>query len=151
MTPSELRPMENRELRPETPIISLWQPWAEWVALGWKTIETRTHQRFKGLVGKRIGIHVALKWDDSAIEVAGEYLGSVRRGMTAGFLRIGGAVICTAFVREHRKLGPLDNTRALIDCTHITRYGLILEDIQIIEAVPAKGKQGIWYLPERTK
>jgi hypothetical protein len=39
--------------------ISLHQPWATWVALGWKTIETRMHARFKGLVGQRIAIHAA--------------------------------------------------------------------------------------------
>jgi hypothetical protein len=45
------------------PIISLWQPWAQWVALGWKLIESRTHNRFKSLLTKRIGIHASAKWD----------------------------------------------------------------------------------------
>jgi hypothetical protein len=134
------------------PVISLWRPWANWVALEWKLIETRTHQRFKGLVGKRIGIHGSLKWDDGAIELATPWLSDKRAAMTRDFLKLGGAIICTAYAVNHRELDSLDNHQALIDCTHVTRYGLILRDIQSIEAIPCKGKQGIWYheIPEVT-
>jgi hypothetical protein len=38
------------------PCITLWRPWSTWIADGRKTIETRTHDRFRSLVGKRIGI-----------------------------------------------------------------------------------------------
>ena len=127
------------------PVISLWTPWANWVALGWKPIETRTHQRFRGLVGKQIGIHASLHWDKNAIESARPFLSSQQIIKTKGFLKVGGAVICTAYVSEFRELDPLDNAGALIDCTHVTRYGLFLKDVQIIEAVPCKGRQGIWY------
>ena len=49
--------------------ITLYMPEALFVSLGWKTIETRTHHRFKGLVGKRIAIHAAKKkLDESAIK-----------------------------------------------------------------------------------
>jgi predicted transcriptional regulator len=41
-------------------VITLWQPWASFIALGWKTIETRTHDRFKNLVCERIAIHAGL-------------------------------------------------------------------------------------------
>ena len=50
----------------ELTVISLWRPWCFWVMLGWKTIETRTHDRFANMMGKRIGIHAAQKWDDEA-------------------------------------------------------------------------------------
>lgn len=128
-----------------TPVISLYPPWANWVALGWKKIETRTHTRFASLVGKRIGIHVSLKWDNAALELASEFLTEAQRSTSKNFLRVGGAIICTAFVDWHRELDPLDNKNALIDCTHITRYGLGLSDVQGIEAIPCRGKQGIWY------
>lgn len=49
--------------------ISLYQPWASAIAYGWKTIETRTHERFRGLVGERIGIHAGKKWDKHALEI----------------------------------------------------------------------------------
>jgi len=128
------------------PIISLWQPWANWVSLGWKPIETRKHERFKGLVGKRIGIHASLKWDKDAMTLAANYLTYEQYDATRNFLRIGGAIICTAFVREHRRLTPSDAHLALIECDN-KRFGLFLEDVQSIEAIPAKGKQGIWYAP----
>ena len=127
------------------PIISLWRPWANFVALEWKLIETRTHQRFRSLVGKRIGIHASLKWDNNWRELAGPFLSEKRMAQVDGWLKLGGAIICTAYVVNHRELDPLDNHQALIDCTHITRYGLILRDIKGIESIPCRGKQGIWY------
>lgn len=127
------------------PIISLWNPWAIWVGLGWKPIETRTHERFASLVGKTIGIHAALKWDESAIESARPWLTNEQIFETNRMLRVGGAICWTAFVTAHRELNPLDNAKALIDCTHITRYGLFLADVKAIEIIPCRGKQGIWY------
>jgi len=128
------------------PIISLWRPWGNWVALQWKPIETRLHKRFASLVGKRIGIHLSVKWDKTAIEQARPYLTPEQIAKTEDFLRIGGAVICTALVKEFRKLTADDSQAALIDCGGVERYGLILEDVQSIEAIPCKGRQGIFYV-----
>jgi hypothetical protein len=127
------------------PIISLWPPWANWVMLGWKPIETRTHNRFKSLAGKRIGIHATIAWDTDAIKLARPYLTLEQVGLTMNFLRIGGAILGTAFVEHERELTADDSLRALIDCGGYKRHGLFLSDIRIIEAIPAKGKQGIWY------
>lgn len=126
------------------PIISLWQPWGQWVSLGWKPIETRTHARFKHLLGKRIGIHLALKWDKSAIETALPFLSEQQIRSTEGFLRIGGAVVCTAHVSEFRPLTRVDAKLALIEC-ETPRFGLVLRDIERIESAPMKGRQGVWY------
>ena len=66
-----------------------------------------------------------------------------------------GCIIGTAFVKEHRGLTFKDSEKAMIDCdvqtSGIYRYGLILRDIQTIEPIPIKGKQGIWYcaIPKR--
>lgn len=134
--------MDNRDEL--TPIISMWMPWANWVGLGWKTIETRTHQRFRGLVGKRIGIHCALKWDKGAIEAARPYLDAYQVGLSSSFLKIGGAVCWTALATEHRQLEVGDEFDALIECRTV-RFGLVLTDVQRIEAIPMRGHQGIWY------
>jgi len=40
------------------PVITIKQPWASRIARAQKTIETRTHSRFKRLKGKTILIHV---------------------------------------------------------------------------------------------
>jgi hypothetical protein len=37
--------------------ITLHQPWASLIACGLKTIETRTHDRFRSLVGETVAIH----------------------------------------------------------------------------------------------
>lgn len=127
------------------PVISMWMPWANWVALGWKPIETRTHVRFRSLLGKRIGIHATLKFDMTALYAALPYLSDTQLSASDQFLKIGGAIICTAFVKEFRELTAEDSQFALIDCGTTKRFGLVLDDIQTIEAIPARGKQGIWY------
>jgi hypothetical protein len=95
-----------------TRCISMYPPWSNWVGLGWKTIESRTHQRFKSLVGQRIAIHSAVRWDEYWLEIAGKHLSEAQIARTHDFLRIycmqkgkvSGAVICTALVQDHRRL-----------------------------------------------
>jgi hypothetical protein len=135
----------GKEMIERIPVISLWQPWAQWVSLGWKTVETRTHKRFANLQGKRIGIHAALTWDKTAFVAAHPYLTQQQFEQSATFLKLGGAIICTAFVAAHVELLSPDSKAALIDCASVKRYGLILADVRPIEAVPCAGKQGIWY------
>jgi hypothetical protein len=127
------------------PIISLWMPWANWVMLGWKKIETRTHERFAGLAGKRIGIHATQKWDDTALEAAKNYLTYDQYEKSQNFLRIGGAILGTVGASAHRLMQPRDAQWALIECSTVKRYGLCLYAPRVIEAIPANGKQGIWY------
>ena len=127
------------------PVISLHRPWANWVSLVWKPIETRTHERFRGLVGKRIGIHASLKWDSQWEQLAGPYLKSGQIEMTKDFLQLGGAIIATALVADFSKLDWSFSQGALIDCELTERWGLFLSDLQHPEAIPCKGRQGIWY------
>ncbi len=129
-----------------TRAISLWQPWAQWVMLGWKTIETRRHDRFKGLVLQRIGIHAAQKWDETWVEVAGRYLTEDQCRMTARMAKTGGGCILgTVFVRDASWLLPAAANEALIECSTIRRFGLILSDPKRFEIpIPAKGLQGIF-------
>lgn len=127
------------------PVISMWMPWANWVALGWKTTETRTHRRLLGLVSRRIAIHASQKWDDGAIDAARAYLTEEQISATERFLRIGGAIIATAHVSVFRPLTAEDSQASLINCGNIQRYGLLLSGVQPIEAIPMRGRQGIWY------
>jgi len=131
----------------DVPVITLWQPWASWVALGWKTIETRTHDRLKSLIGKWVGIHAGLKWDDDALRLACDYMARWQIKQTEHFLKMGGAIICLAHVSEARWLSRADEAGAMIECA-TPRYGLVFDEVKQMEAVPAKGKQGIWYYPD---
>lgn len=127
------------------PIITMYGPWAHWVELGWKTIETRTHARFASLRGKRIGIHVAQKWDNEAMQLAWGFMNQQMKGHIITNERRG-AIICTAFVLDARKLGNQDSRNALIDCGGVNRSGLILIGIESLHTpIYLPGKQGIWY------
>jgi hypothetical protein len=127
------------------PCISMWRPWSSWVAWGWKPIETRTHNRFKSLVGKRIGIHAARQFDVKSRHLANHYLtdGQARSAGRDEFHYPSG-IICTAFVRDHRFLTHADAPLALIECA-TPRYGLFLEAIHRLETpIRCKGRQGIF-------
>jgi hypothetical protein len=139
------------EITSSTPIITLWMPWANWVAQGWKTIETRTHMRFACLKGKRIGIHAGLKWDKNALNLACPYLTleqdiSTQTWYQNGKWMAGGTILCTSFVEDFRLLRNEDSKEALIEC-ETKRYGLVLKDIVLLNPpIPCRGSQGIWYL-----
>jgi len=131
------------------PAISIWAPWAEYIAAGLKTIETRRHQRFACLVGKRIAIHQALRIDtgaDAAIKyliVAGR--GAAGRECAMASYQNPGAVLCTAYVFGARWLDKSNSQAALCDCSSGDRYGLFLQDIQRLRApFFCKGRQGIF-------
>jgi len=131
--------------------ISIHQPWASWIAMGWKTIETRTHSRFKNLVGERIAIHAAKKWDKKAIpKIAYPYL--IKRWLWRFYNELDnarGEVLCTAYASA---FGYLDkesySDNALCDCSE-GLYGLFLKDIKVLKTpLPWKGRQGIFHIPE---
>jgi hypothetical protein len=96
-------------------------------------------------VGRTIGIHAALKWDDNWYEAAHFYLCQSMIDETKEFLHVGGGVICTVHVNGHRELTTNDSHKAKIECHKTKRFGLILADPKIIEVVPMKGRQGIWF------
>jgi hypothetical protein len=121
------------------PVITLRQPWAALVALGHKTIETRSHNRFKCLVGKRIAIHAGQGYDRAGKDVAAQHM--TQRQLSA---LDSGAIIATAYVSDARDLHARDERQALIECS-TPRFGLILTNIQRIKPIAAKGKLGIWY------
>ena len=125
-------------------VITLWQPWATWVVLGWKTIETRLHPRFGSVAGEVMGIHAGLRFEDLAMDLARQYLLEAQIVLANWIPPRGGALIGTVRVLEHRILTGEDSRSALIDCGNTTRYGLILADPKSIPGIPMKGKQGIW-------
>lgn len=133
------------------PIITLWQPWCKWIMLGWKTIETRLHNRFRNLKDKVIGIHVGRKWDKNALSAASLYLTEEQIDYTDLLRDDGGYIICTAFVSDFRECEDKDSQKALIDCNRTKRYGLFLTDIKRLDEslLNIKGHQGIWYIKEK--
>lgn len=124
------------------PVITLYQPWATWIMRGWKTIETRTHDRFKSLDGKTVLIHAGQKTDASAIN--NQYLTKEQLLHNPDEV-INGFILGSAYVQYLGCLDPMDSVNALIECETL-RYGLLLESINVFtEPIPVKGEMGIWY------
>lgn len=129
--------------------ITLWQPWASFVFMGWKTIETRLHSRFKGLVGQRIAIHAALKLEDAVL--ANKYTPLMNYSEIQSFWRdveiCRGKIICTAIVAAARWAPNVDfvereewNKKAMIEVAG--KFCLFLEDItRLRERIPFRGRQ----------
>jgi hypothetical protein len=133
--------------------ITLWRPWAGWVARGWKPIETRLHDRFASLVGQRIGIHAGQFFDKDAMAAAMPYMSPEQCSPAEPLVHVGGVILCTALVTEGRWLTEADSKSALIDCKNVRRFGLVFEEVEkLSKPVPARGGQGIWiYGAEPTK
>jgi hypothetical protein len=130
--------------------ITLWQPWAQWVAEGFKMIETRTHDRFKNQAGKRIAIHAALKIDDKALQLAEKWatkeaLSAVSWGGVSKLICNRGVILCTVTVDHVGWLDESHSAAAMIDCQTVRRFGLFLTDVKKLEnPIPYKGQQGIF-------
>jgi hypothetical protein len=133
-----------------------------WIFMGWKTIETRLHARFKGLVGKRIAIHAAktkidgaaffCQWFYDAVEKVGGPLAVQNQMMLAALWR--GKILCTAVVVD-AKLAPNVgfveheewNKKAM--CEVASKFCLFLDDVKKFkEPITYKGGRGIFNVPE---
>lgn len=124
------------------PVITLYQPWATWIMRGWKSIETRTHNRFSCLVNKTILIHAGKQTDGNAIK--NPYLTKEQLLHNPDEM-INGYILGSVFVNDFRELTTNAEQRSLIECT-TKRYGLFLEKIDRWKIpIPEKGEMGIWY------
>lgn len=140
--------------------ISLHQPWATWVAVGWKTIETRTHDRFKRLTGRRIVIHSARKIDKAAFFNNYYYERANLSHSPTNAINLsyavqifGGKLLCTAKVADCRWAPDLDfevpaewNKQAMCDVAG--KFCIFLDEIKpLVNRIPFRGRQGIFHVP----
>ena len=129
--------------------LTLWQPWATWIMKGWKTIETRTHDKFSSLAGKTIAIHAGMTYDKEAKYLAWSYMNQDQKMwielVEKGMIEIPrGCIVGTVRVEQSRRCKSSDAMKALIEC-RTGRFGLFLTDIRELEKpIAAKGAQGIW-------
>jgi hypothetical protein len=117
--------------------------------LGWKSIETRTHGRFAGLQGKRIGIHAGKTWDRLAYIKAGDFLTLEQIHASEELRLVHSAILCTALVQECRTLNKRDSRAAM--CNAEGLHGLVLQDVRLPiynHPISVAGEQGIWYYPK---
>jgi len=119
------------------PAISLWQPWASFIAIGVKPYETRHWRAPPRLVGQRIAIHAAKH--------------PVERDDVTWWRRVSGetelplgAFVCSAILRavvpaEHVLGDEFGDYAPGRFCWHLT------EVERFNPPIPAKGAQGFWW------
>ena len=129
--------------------ISLWQPWASAIALGYKCIETRD---WSTNVRGRIAIHAAKRWT-RAERLFLERQRMLGRFPPASTLPLG-AVVCTALLVDVRSTSSL--IAAGISPIEWEfgnylpgRYGGLLQDVQpLLAPIPFLGAQGFFDVPD---
>lgn len=99
--------------------LTLWQPWASLVAIGAKTIETRSWPAPASAVGERIAIHAAAT-TRGFHELPGDCEGTMEAGWRYGYLGNYQAAVCLrssdegrrgeAFIHDLSPTGPAEPT-----------------------------------------
>jgi len=106
-------------------IISMHQPMATWVILGWKTIETRLHDRFACLKGQRIGIHSTEKFYSVSFNDLFLFGSDEMNLQSTQIFYPHGMILGTVFVEDVLRLDETHSTKSLIDCSAGDRFGLV--------------------------
>lgn len=136
--------------------ISLWQPWASAIALGAKTIETRSWSTsYRG----PIAIHAA-KRTNELIEIFvknSELYADVRALREFQGKKIAeafplGSVVATARLVDclpSEKITDLSSSNLILGDFSPGRFGWILKDIKALpEPLPYRGRQGLFEIPD---
>ena len=112
---------------------------------GWKTIETRTHNRFSCLNDKIILIHAGLKTDADARN--NPYL-TQKQLLYNPDEMVNGYILGSVHVNKIMSLNDDHSEAALINChtEYSCRFGLFLDSVKKFDTpIPVKGEMGIWY------
>lgn len=133
--------------------LTLYQPWASLVAIGAKTIETRSWKTdYRG----PLLIHAAKRWDKDLqsehlkahdiLSVMGWPYPEAERLYDAGPL---GAFVAACILADCREMHEApDDLNRRFGFFGPGRYGWILEDIRALAVpVPFNGAQGLWLVP----
>ncbi len=111
--------------------LSLWQPWATWIAEGRKTIETRMWKTdYRGLL-----LICASKTFDHAAQPGGGCL------LPTNFPL--GVAVCVADLVDCRRMTRADESAAMCPCQD-GRYAWVLANVRKIEPFAVKGHQKLW-------
>jgi activating signal cointegrator 1 len=139
--------------------ISLWQPWATEMALGFKTIETRSWQPRSLRSGTWVAIHASKRWTP-------EQESTWRRHRTIFLVETGrkidvlqpplGAVVAVGRFAEALHTGrfteppwieELPSLEQMLGDYTLNRYGWRFGVVVPIKPVPCRGAQGLFTLP----
>ena len=116
--------------------ISLWQPWASFIAIGVKPYETRHWRAPQRLIGERVAIHAAKRKPDR------DDLPWWERVSGSAPLPLG-AFVCTALLVACHSTGRVPSDE--YGDYGPGRFAWELREVIVLDPpVPALGRQGIW-------
>jgi hypothetical protein len=135
--------------------ITLWQPYATLVAVGVKSIETRSWGTdFRG----RLAIHAAKRWNAAQMIACEQAEDELRPVLFLGYpwRELLGCIVAICTLADVRCV-PLEGWRPGIDAPHDDfrwgdlspgRYAWVLTDVRLVTPpIPCRGMQGLWEVP----
>lgn len=124
--------------------ISLWQPWASAMALGWKKNETRAWStKYRG----PLLIHAAKKvveWPSIDMQIAFQGIAFLPLDLPRGALVCQVDLVDCQKIRMHTRPEGLE--RIMGDYT-LGRYMWITENLKVFDPIHYKGSQGYFNVP----
>lgn len=123
--------------------LTIWQPWAHFIATGAKRVENRDWRPPKDLVGRYLAIHAGKRYDKSAKSIETE-LGLVvpkHEDLPQA------AIVAVAIV--DRVCDSSDESEGWDDPWFVGAWGWILRDVVAIDPVPRNGAQRLWEVKPR--
>lgn len=124
--------------------LTVWQPWAHFLALGIKRVENREWAPPKDLMGQWIAIHAGKRYDHAGAE-------SIRTELGID-VPVPGSLAQSAIVAVgvlDRIATCEDDSFAWDDPWFTGAFGWYLRDVVKIDAVTCKGAQKLWVVPPR--
>ncbi len=125
--------------------LTLWQPWAYFVACVEKLVENRPWEPPRSLLNQRFAIHAGKKWDhiraESVFDIAGRRI--QKNDCNCG------AVIATAeLVMVVTSQADAERNCPGHGKWFMGPFGWILRDVRSMIPIPCRGFQKLWNLPE---
>lgn len=128
----------SQELR----CISLWQPWASFIAAKIKWVETRSYPAPSTVIGCRIAIHAAQSFSGDKIAMQDKAIWALVMKKLPPILPRG-AIVATAVVEASIPTEKLDPD--IFGNYGPGRFGWMLSEIEPLETpISCKGRQGIF-------
>lgn len=131
-------------------MLTLWEPWASAIALGYKRYETRSWPAPAGLIGQPIGIHASKKKTEDLrwkLEALADWFPEQFNFLYYDDLPFGCVVAACKLVGCYptEKMHGLSELEAALGDYSPGRFAWELELIKLPDKpIPATGKQGIW-------
>lgn len=122
--------------------LTIWNPWAHFIATGQKSVENRDWRPPKDLVGGYLAIHAGKRYDKSGAESIRTEMGL----LVPAHAELPQAAIVAVAVID-RVVDSADDSPGWDDPWFVGAFGWCLRDVVRIDPVPCKGAQKLWEVP----